>query len=134
VVLPATSIRLNRTIQPVRHCPDLFYWSALSTRRISSGVNMDFLQFTDDGRTLTCRSASSPATPGTTWWWLEVTGESQRYAAFRTEPTDTPENLRPRIVAHYANLLAERARPAVFRPRWGGRPKTAAPAPADPAT
>ena len=89
---------------------------------------MDFLQFQDDGRTLTCRSASSPATPGTNWWWLEVTGESQRYAAFRTEPTDTPENLRPRIVAHYENLLAERARPATFRPHWSGRPKTAAPA------
>ena len=90
---------------------------------------MDFLQFEDDGRTLTCRSASSPATPGTTWWWLEVTGEKQRYAAFRTEPTDTPENLRPRVVAHYAHLLAERARPATFRPRWS-RPATAA-APAD---
>ena len=36
---------------------------------------MDFIQFEIDGRTLTCRSASSPATPGTTWWWLEVTGE-----------------------------------------------------------
>ena len=79
---------------------------------------MDFMQFEDDGRTLTCRSASSPATPGTNWWWLEVTGENQRYAAFRTEPTDTPENLRPRIVAHYANLLAERARPKTFRPHW----------------
>ena len=88
---------------------------------------MDFLQFVDDGRTLTCRSASSPATPGTTWWWLEVTGENQRYAAFRTESTDTPENLRPRMIAHYAHLLAERARPATVRPRWG-RP-AAAPAP-----
>jgi hypothetical protein len=93
---------------------------------------MDFLQFVDDGRTLTCRSASSPATPGTTWWWLEVTGENQRYAAFRTEPTDTPENLRPRMIAHYAHLLAERARPATFRPRWS-RPAAAATAPANPA-
>ena len=92
---------------------------------------MDFLQFADDGRTLTCRSASSPATPGTNWWWLEVTGEKQRYAAFRTEATDTPENLRPRIVAHYAHLLAERARPQTFRPRWS-RPAPAA-TPAAPA-
>jgi hypothetical protein len=61
-----------------------------------------------------------------------VTGETQRYAAFRTETTDTPENLRPRIVAHYAHLLAERARPATFRPRWS-RPATTAAAPADPA-
>jgi len=88
---------------------------------------MDFLQFQNDGRTLTCRSASSPATPGTNWWWLEVTGENQRYAAFRTEPTDTPENLRPRIVAHYANLLAERERPRTFRPHWSGRPKSGTP-------
>ena len=88
---------------------------------------MDFLQFVDDGRTLTCRSASSPATPGTTWWWLEVTGENQRYAAFRTESTDTPENLRHRMIAHYAHLLAERARPATVRPRWS-RPAPAAPA------
>jgi hypothetical protein len=86
---------------------------------------MDFLQFENDGRTLTCRSATSPATPGTTWWWIDVTGENQRYAAFRTEETDTPENLRPRILAHYANLLAERERPRVFRPHWNARPKAA---------
>lgn len=96
---------------------------------------MDLLQFVDDGRTLTCRRASSPATPGTTWWWLEVTGETQRYAAFRAEPTDTPENLRPRMIAHYAHLLAERARPATVRSRWGrpAAPAPAAPAPANPA-
>ncbi|MGH9885599.1 MAG: hypothetical protein ACREBE_08730 [bacterium] len=82
---------------------------------------MNFLQFEDDGRTLTCRSASSPATPGTNWWWLDVSGESQRYAAFRTEPGDTPENLRPRIVACYAQLLADRARPREVRPHWSQR-------------
>ena len=79
---------------------------------------MDFLEFEDDGRKLTCRSESSPATPGTTWWWLDVTGESQRWAAFRTEPGDTPENLRPRILAAYAQLLADRARPREIRSRW----------------
>jgi hypothetical protein len=83
---------------------------------------MDFMQFEDNGRTLTCQSASSPATPGTNWWWLEVSGESQRYAAFRTEPGDTLENLRPRIVAYYLQMLADRARPREFRPRWGGQP------------
>jgi hypothetical protein len=79
---------------------------------------MDFLEFEDNGRTLTCRSGSSPATPGTSWWWLAVSGESQRYAAFRTEPGDTPETLRPRISACYAQLLADRARPREIRPRW----------------
>lgn len=90
---------------------------------------MDFLEFEDNGRTLTCRSASSPATPGTSWWWLDVTGESQRYAAFRTEPDDTPENLRPRILACYTQLLVDRARPREIRARWG-RPAAKVEAPA----
>jgi hypothetical protein len=86
---------------------------------------MEFMEFEDDGRTLTCRRASSPATPGPVWWWLTVSTETQRYAAFRAEPTDTPANLRPRIEAYYAKLLADRARPREFHVR-GGRP----PAPA----
>ena len=89
---------------------------------------MDFLEFEDEGRTLTCRSGPSPATPGQNWWWLNVTGESQRYAAFRTEPTDTPENLPPRIRAYYAQLLADRARPREIRPRWSKPAPAAAPA------
>ena len=92
---------------------------------------MDFMEFEDGGRTLTCRSASSPGTPGTNWWWFDVTGETQRYAAFRAEPSDTPENLRPRIVAAYEKLLADRARPREFRPKWSKpAPAAAAPSPA----
>lgn len=82
---------------------------------------MDFLEFEDNGRTLTCRSGSSPATPGTAWWWLAVSGESQRYAAFRRAPGDTAENLRPRLVAYYEQLLVERARPRETRPSWARR-------------
>ena len=91
---------------------------------------MDFMEFQDDGRTLTCRAASSPATPGTLWWWVNITGESQRYAAFRTEAGDTAENLRPRILAYYAQLLADRARPREIRSRWSrpGAPKKEEPA------
>jgi hypothetical protein len=79
---------------------------------------MEFMVIEDQGRTLTCRSETSPATPGTKWWWMDVDNESQRYAAFRAEPGDTPENLKPRILACYAQLLADRARPREFRPRW----------------
>jgi hypothetical protein len=82
---------------------------------------MDFMEFELDGKTFVCRSASSPATPDTTWWWLAISNESQRYAAFRTEAGDTPENLRPRLVAYYAQLLADRARPREFKPHWSTR-------------
>ncbi len=87
---------------------------------------MDFVKVENNGRTFTCRAASSPATPGTNWWWVEITGESQRYAAFRTEPSDTVENLSSRIVTFYEKLLADRERPREFKPHWSQRPKPAA--------
>ena len=75
---------------------------------------MDFMQFEDDGRTLTCRSASSPATPGTNWWWLEVSGENQRYAAFRTEWRAAI----PPLNAHLRSALAFRHGIRVAVPRF----------------
>lgn len=83
---------------------------------------MDFMEFKDGERTFSCRRASSPATPDTLWWWLAITTETQRFAAFRAEPTDTAANLRPRIEAYYAKLLADRARPREFRPNTWRRP------------
>jgi hypothetical protein len=85
----------------------------------------DFLEFEDEGKTLTCSCGPSPATPGTNWWWLQVTGETQRYAAFRSEPGDNAKNLPPRIRAYYAQLLVDRARPREIRPQWS-RPAPAA--------
>ena len=88
---------------------------------------VDFVEFQGEGRTLTCRSGPSPATPGTNWWWLNVSGESQRYAAFRTEPSDTAENVQPRMLAYYVQLLADRARPREIRGGWSRpAPATAA--------
>src|SRR4051812_41305726 len=80
---------------------------------------------TEDGVALICRSSPSPATPGTNWWWIEVAGENQRYAAFRAESGDTAANLKPRILTYYTQLLVDRARPREFRPRWS-RPQPAA--------
>lgn len=81
---------------------------------------MKLVEFEEDGRTFTCEAKSSPATPGTVWWWMSVTGESQRYAAFRAESSDTKASLRPRILAYYAKLLADRERPREIGP-WAAR-------------
>ena len=88
------------------------------------GCRMDALQFSDGERTFTCTSASSPATPGTLWWWVSISGEAQRYAAFRAELGDTPRSLRPRVLGFYEKLLADRARPRMVPQRWGQRPGT----------
>ncbi len=82
---------------------------------------MDFVEFLDGERTFTCRAESSPATPDTVWWWISVTGESQRYAAFRAKAGDTQANLRPRVLEYYAQLLAGRERPPEIRAHWAQR-------------
>lgn len=86
---------------------------------------MKLMEFKDGDRTFVCRAESSPATPGTLWWWVSITGESSRYAAFRTASGDTEEDLRPRILAYYAQLLADRERPAMVRQHWAQRGKPA---------
>lgn len=87
---------------------------------------MNAVQFDDVGRTFTCEKGSSPATPGTLWWWVSVSGEAQRYAAFRAEAGDTAANIRPRVLAYYAQLLADRERPRITRPTWAQRKPAAA--------
>jgi len=82
---------------------------------------MKLIEFQDGDKTFTCEAKTSPATPGTVWWWMSVTGESQRYAAFRAEAGDTKANLRERILAYYANLLVERERPREVRGPWNQR-------------
>jgi hypothetical protein len=98
-------------------------WRERLTRLVSSSRDpqMKLMEFTDGDRTFVCRAESSPATPGTLWWWMSVTGESARYAAFRAESGDTERELRPRILAYYAQLLADRARPALFKMHWAQR-------------
>jgi hypothetical protein len=85
---------------------------------------MKAVKFDDTGRTFTCEPGSSPATPGTLWWWITISGEAQRYAAFRVEPDEQPGSLKPRVLAFYAQLLADRERPLITRPSWAQR-KTA---------
>ena len=82
---------------------------------------MKVLEFQDGERTFACRAAGSPATPGIAWWWVTISGESQKYAAFQTQDGDTPQNLRPRILAYYAELIAGRERPREIRGNWGQR-------------
>lgn len=82
---------------------------------------MNAVQFDDAGRTFTCETGSSPATPDTLWWWVTISGESQRYAAFRVEATDTAASVRPRVLSYYAQLLFDRERPRFVRPTWAHR-------------
>ena len=89
---------------------------------------MKAMEFQDVGRTFTCEAGSSPATPGTMWWWVSVSGEKERYAAFRVEDDDTPDSLKPRVVAYYERILADRERPRLTRPTWAQRKSSNTPA------
>lgn len=88
---------------------------------------MKLMEFKEGHRTFTCRAESAAATPDTLWWWISVTGESQRYAAFRAEAGDTSPSLRPRVLAYYEQLLVDRARPVEVRSQWKKRAPAVAP-------
>ena len=81
-------------------------------------------QFTleDEGRTFTCEAAASMATPDTVWWWVKVSGDGQKYAAFHKAKGDNLANLKPRVIAYYQKVLADRARPPLPRPTFGRPP------------
>lgn len=110
----------------VRDTPLIFIDARQQRERLtalasSMDAPMKLMEFTDDNRIFVCRAESSPATPGTLWWWISVTGESSRYAAFRAESDDTAKGLRPRVLAYYQQMLADRARPPVVRQHWAQR-------------
>jgi hypothetical protein len=99
----------------------------MGTKKGSQQPAMNALEFREGDRTFACEAASSPATPQTLWWWVTVTGESHRYAAFRTEEGDAPANLRPRILAYYAQMVANRERPREAPRHWAQRKPAQAP-------
>jgi hypothetical protein len=79
------------------------------------------IQFEDNGRAFKCERGPSPATPGTMWWWVNISGESQRYAAFRAEKTDTEKKVKSKVIAYYEQLLIDRARPPMPRQNFAQR-------------
>ena len=83
---------------------------------------MNQFTFEDEGRTFTCEAAASMATPDTIWWWVRVSGDGQKYAAFHKAKGDTVANLKPRIIAYYAKVLADRERPPLPRQTFGRPP------------
>jgi len=76
-------------------------------------------QFVDGERTFFC-SVEVPSREGMApWWWFRVDSSGNtRYAPFEAKPSDTPQSVRARIIAYYAELLAIQARPAYQKPPW----------------
>ena len=53
------------------------------------------------------------------WWWFTVPAEGgTRYAPFEAKPSDTRKSVQTRIVKHYEEILAIKARPVHPRPQW----------------
>ena len=83
---------------------------------------MNQFTFEDEGRTFTCEAAASMATPDTVWWLVKVSGDGQKYSAFHKAKGDNAANLKPRVIAYYEKVLADRARPPLPRPTFGRPP------------
>ena len=91
-------------------------------------------EFEDGGRTFVC-TVETPRHAGMPpWWWYTVVSDNAtRYAPFEAKANDTKRSVQQRIVKHYEEVLAIRARPVHVRPQWqkpGTRPPAAPVAPA----
>ena len=82
----------------------------------------DSFVFVADGRTFTCSIETSAATRGEAWWWFTVTGDGQRYAAFRPSEGEAHSSVQTRIAQYYADRLERIAAPPVKRWSRGGPP------------
>jgi hypothetical protein len=83
-------------------------------------------RFEHAGRTYTCAKEKLLTPPAGTWWWFTVSSDSNRYAPFEAAAGDTPQSIRPRILAYYERHLRARARPAAQRQQFGRPAKPAA--------
>ncbi len=82
--------------------------------------NDGHFDFTDAGRTFTCRVEAARAPRVDAWWWFEVSTERHaRHAPFRAAPGDTRDDVQARVVAYYDEMLARRAAPP--QPYWQRR-------------
>jgi hypothetical protein len=89
-------------------------------------------EFEEGGRTFVC-SVETPRHAGMPpWWWYTVAlDNATRFAPFEAKAGDTKRSVQERIVKHYEEVLAIRARPVHVRPQWQrpARPPVAPPIP-----
>ena len=90
-------------------------------------------QFTDEGRTYTCRVEEPRGGRTEAWWWFGVSGDQHRYAPFQAVAEDTQDAVQSRVVAYYRDLLARRAMPVQSRSPWARRAPAVAATPDAPA-
>ncbi len=76
-------------------------------------------EFDESGRHFVC-CIETPSHAGMQpWWWFSVPAEGPtRYAPFEASLSDTRKSVSARIVAHYEEVLAIKARPVHPRPQW----------------
>ena len=79
-------------------------------------------RFEEDGRDYACSMGLPHPPQKESWWWFVVSGDRQRYAAFRADAGDTLESVRSRVMQFYNNRLARLAEPPMRR-GFGGRPR-----------
>jgi hypothetical protein len=82
---------------------------------------IEAFEFVDGDRKYRCHVRAPSRTISEAWWWFDVSGDQQMYAAFRAASNDTKASVRSRVLSFYTHRLARLAEPPQARhPR--GRP------------
>jgi hypothetical protein len=91
--------------------------------RASRGAaGVEPFEFEHGGRRFTCHTGARAGGTKEVWWWFEVSGDAQRYAAFQAGAEDTQQSVEQRIIAFHDAMLERRASvPAGNQPWWQRR-------------
>jgi hypothetical protein len=87
---------------------------------------IESFEFADGDRKYRCHVRSPSRTIPEAWWWFEVSGDQQIYAAFRAASTDTKASVRSRVLSFYGHRLARLAEPPQARHQRGRPPGSGA--------
>ncbi len=92
---------------------------------------IESFKFEEGGRTYSCCIEASRAARGAAWWWVDVSGDTHRYAPFPAEESDTESDIRERVLAYYSHHQTRRSQPTTSHWARRAKPAESAATPAD---
>lgn len=92
---------------------------------------IESFKFEEGGRVYSCCIEASRAASGAAWWWVDVSGDTHRYAPFPADESDTESTIRDRVLAYYSHHQTRRSQPTTSHWARRGKPADAAATPVE---
>ena len=84
---------------------------------------VDPFEFEHAGRRYSCQTGARAGGRTEVWWWFQVSGDAQRYAAFQAASGDTRASVEERVIAFHEAMLERRSAVSTGNQPWWQRRK-----------